>query len=256
MLALLFASLCTLQDPTPAKPAPAAPAAPANPAAPAASTTPKPVAAWDDKAAKAAVDEWSKVPKTASMADKNRGLDRLAEGSNKALVPPLARVIETEKSVVLRKRAAELLANQPAMDAGKEIRRLMKNGKVAAQPTVMAELIRGFARTTYETAHWSELEKLFETEFHPDRAPLQEAILELVVAKKEKGAVGLLVRHIDEPKPADPDSPTNPGPEYWEARWKSWAIWKGKVRDALFAVTGQRFSTEAEASAWLKKNKL
>lgn len=254
MLALLLAALSVFQDPAPAKPAPATPE-PAAPAAPAAAPA-KPVAAWDDKTAKEAVDEWNKLPRTASMADKNRGLDRLAEGSHKLLVAPLAKVVEGDKSVVLRRRAAELLGNQPAADAGKEIRKLMKNGKVADQPTVMAELIRGLARTGYETAGWSELEKLFERDFQVDRAPLQEAILELVIAKKEKAAVALLVRHIDEPKPDNPDSASNPPAEYWEARWKSWSIWKGKVREALFAVTGQRFSTAAEASAWLKKNKL
>lgn len=253
MLALLLTLLCTVQEPAPAKPAPVAPDSPAAPAAP---TPPKPVALWDDKTAKAAVDEWSKVPKTASMADKNRGLDRLAEGSNKALVVPLAKVIETDKSVVLRKRAAELLGNQPAAEAAKEIRKLIKVARIADQPTVMAELIRGLGRTNYDKACWDELEKLFERDFLVERAPLQEAILELVIAKKEKAAVGLLVRHIDEPKPENPDSANNPPADYWEARWKSWSIWKAKVRDALFAVTGQRFSTAAEASAWLKKNKL
>ena len=251
MLALLLSVLCLSQDPAPAKPAPAAPA----PAEPAAATPAKPVAAWDDKAAKEALDEWSKLPKAASMAEKNRGLERFAEGSNKLLVPPLAKVVETDKSVVLRKRAAELLGNQPAVEACKEIRKLMKNGKIASQPTVMAELVRGLGRTAYDASCWGDLERLFEAEFFVERAPLQEAILELVIAKKEKAAVPLLVRHLEEPKPTDPDSASNPPAEYWEARWKSWSIWKAKVREALFVVTGQRFSTQAEATAWLKKNK-
>jgi hypothetical protein len=33
-------------------------------------------------------------------------------------------------------------------------------------------------------------------------------------------------------------------------------VWKGKVKDALFALTGQRFTTAAKAQAWLKKNPL
>jgi hypothetical protein len=48
----------------------------------------------------------------------------------------------------------------------------------------------------------------------------------------------------------------NPPQEYWEARWKAWAVWKGRVKEALFAITGQRFSTAAEARAWLKQNPL
>lgn len=253
MLPFLFAVLCAFQDPTPPKPADPAPAAgaPAAPAAPA-----KPVEAWDDKTAKAAVDEWNKLPKAASMADKNRLLDRWAEGANKLLVAPLAKLIETEKSVVLRRRAAELLGNQPTADAGKEIKRLLKSPKVAGHHTVVAELVRALGRTAYDASCWSDLEKLFESEIVLDRAPVQEAILELVIQKKEKAAVNLLVRHVDEPMATDPDSASNPPKEYWEARWKSWAVWKAKVKDALFAITGQRFSTGAEAIAWLKKNKL
>ena len=55
-------------------------------------------------------------------------------------------------------------------------------------------------------------------------------------------------------EPANVDSPTNPPASYGKARWHSWAAWKGKVKDALFAITGQRFSTGKEAKAWLKEN--
>lgn len=252
MLAALVACLFAAQDPTPApapQPAGDKPAA-AIPAAPAAA-----VEAWDDKKAKAAVDEWTKLTKgNASMADKNRGLNSLAEGSNKLLVKPLAAVVETDKSVVLRKRAAELLANQPKAEANAAIRKLLKSGKVAPHPTVMAELVKGLARCGYDKAQWGEIDGLFEREYHLDRVVVQEAILELVIAHKEAQALPMLLRNTDEPAPENVEAADNPPAEYWEARWKSWAVWKGKVKDALFAVTGQRFSNAAEAKAWLKKN--
>lgn len=250
MLAALVACLFAAQDPTPAPPQPAGdkPAA----AAPAPAVA---VEAWDDKKAKAAVDEWTKLIKgNASMADKNRGLNSLAEGSNKLLVKPLAAVVETDKSVVLRKRAAELLANQPKAEANAAIRKLLKSGKVAPYPTVMAELVKGLARCGYDKAQWGEIDGLFEREYHVDRVVVQEAILELVIAHKETQALPMLLRNTDEPAPENVEAADNPPAEYWEARWKSWAVWKGKVKDALFAVTGQRFTTAAEAKAWLKKN--
>jgi hypothetical protein len=85
---------------------------------------------------------------------------------------------------------------------------------------------------------------------------VQEAILELVIAHKETQALPMLLRNTDEPAPANVEAADNPPAEYWEARWKSWAVWKGKVKDALFELTGQRFTTAAEAQAWLKKNPL
>ncbi|MFY9341410.1 MAG: HEAT repeat domain-containing protein [Planctomycetota bacterium] len=251
MLAVVLSSVLAFQEPAP-EPNPAPPnVTPATPApAPAV-----PVVAWDDKTAKTAVDEFGKQTKgTPSMAEKNQALDGLAGGSHKLLVKPLAQFIETDKSVVLRRRAAELLANQPPADANGTIRRLLKNARVGSAPTVQGELVRGLARCGYDKAQWNEVGDLFEREYHPERVPVQEAVLDLVIAHKEAQALPLLLRNLDEPVPENVDDASNPPAEYWEARWKSWSAWRGKVKDALFAVTGQRFSTAAEAKAWLKKN--
>ncbi len=253
MLAAVLSSLLAWQEPSPPKPADPAPAP-----APAATADAKPVAveAWDDKTAKAAVDEWSKAQKgSPGMAEKHRALDRLAGGSHKALVKPLAQVVENDKLLVVRKRAAELLANQPTGDANAAIRRLLKSARVRSAPTVQAELIRSLARAGYQKAHWEEIEDLFERDYAADRVPVQDAVLDLVIAHKEQEALPILLRNLDEPVPENVDDRSNPPQEYWEARWKAWATWRAKVKDALFAVTGQRFSTAAEAKAWLKANR-
>ncbi|MBM3974078.1 MAG: HEAT repeat domain-containing protein [Planctomycetes bacterium] len=251
MLAALVACLFAAQEPQPAP----TPAPPANKPAAAAPAPTVLVEAWDDKKAKAAIAEWTKLAKgNASMAEKSRGLNALAEGSNKLLVKPLATVVETDKSVVIRRRAAELLANQPKVDANPTIRSLLKNSKVAPHPTVMAELVKTLSRCGYSTAQWGEIDGLFDGEYHLDRVVVQEAILELVIAHKEAQALPTLLRNMDEPLAENVDGANNPPAEYWEARWKSWHAWRGKVKDALFAVTGQRFSSAAEATAWLKKN--
>ena len=92
---------------------------------------PEPKTAWDERAAKSAVDEYTKsIKAAASMADRARALEALVAGSNKLLVKPLAQVVETEKSVVLKRRAAELLASQPADAAAPALVRLVKSSKV------------------------------------------------------------------------------------------------------------------------------
>ena len=83
-----------------------------------------------------------------------------------------------------------------------------------------------------------------------------EAMLELAKEHQEPKALPLLLRHLDEPTPANVDAADNPPKEYWEARWKSWSAWRAKVAEAVFAITGQRFSSAQEAKAWLAKNKL
>jgi hypothetical protein len=251
MLALLLAPLLAWQDPTPPVPAGQPPAA----GAPAAAAPAVPVVPIDDKAAKAAADALVKAFKgSPSMAEKNRALEELAGSSNRLLVRPLAQVVETDKSLVIRKRAAELIANQPGKETAGVLRKLMKNPKVAQHQPVLAELVRSLAKAGYEPAHWAELADLFESTFEPEAVPVQEAILTLAEQHKEKQAIPLLLRHIDEPAPENPHAADNPPAEYWKARWESWKGWRTKVKDALFAITGQRFSTKAEAEAWLKKN--
>jgi len=251
MLLCLLTTLVTCQDPAPAPAQP--PAAPAAPAAPPAQV----VETWDDKTAKAAAAELTKSMKAAaSMVEKNRALEKVAAGSNTMLLKPLGDIVEQEKSVVIRKRAVQLIGNQPAGPANTALRKLLKNSSVQAHPAVVAELVRNLARCGYETKQWPEIADLFEKGYEQERVPLHEAVLDLITVHKEKQAIELLLRNLDHPEPADVHAGDNPPQEYWEARWKAWSAWKGKVKDALFAITGQRFSTATEARAWLKQNPL
>jgi hypothetical protein len=249
MLAVVFTFLLlAVQDPAPAgKQAPAEPPAP-----PAAVTT------WDDKTVKPKLDEFTKLQRAATnLVDKNRALEVIAGGSHKSLVKPLAAIVEADKLVLIRKRAAELLANQPTADANAAIRKLLKSAKVAAYPAVQAELVKGLAKCGYDKSHWADIADLFEREYQQERVPLQEAILDLVARHKEKQAVDMMLRNLDEPAPVgDIDAGDNPPAEYWEARWKSWKAFRPKVQETLFVLTGQRFSDAKEARAWLQKNPL
>ena len=254
MFVLTLTCALACQEPVPPAPAPAPNPAPATPAeAPPAPIT---VKTWDDATAKAELAGFAKVMKgTPSLLEKTRALDALAAGSHVMLLKPLGEVVEKDKAVVVRKRAAELLANQPAKEANAAIRALLKNTKVLSSPPVSAQLVRALANCGYDGKQWKEIAGLFEREYTAEAVPLQEALLDLIVKHGEKQAIDLLVRNIDEPAPVDVHAADNPPAEYWEARWKAWSAWKAKVKDALFALTGQRFSTAAEAQAWLKKNR-
>ena len=249
MFAVLLAAVLSFQEPqsAPQKPAPAADASAAKKALP----------ALPDREAKAAVDTFGKAMKGASsIADKNRALDGLAEGANKLLVRPLGAVVETDKSVIVRKRAVELLALQPVGDSHPEIVRLLKSNGTQSQPAVQAALVGALAQCGYQTADWAAVGRLFGPDYAAERVPLQEAILGLAAEHKEKQSLELLLDNLDEPLPQNVDAANNPPASYWEARWKAWKAWREKVKDALFALTGQRFGAAAEAKAWLAKNPL
>jgi hypothetical protein len=245
MLAAALTALLAFQDPAPAT-------------GDVRGSTPAPaVAEWNDREAKAAVDAFQKSTRgNASLADKLRALEELAKGSHKNLVKPLGSLVQSDKSVAVRRRAAELLGQQPAQHANPTIVALIRSPALSDHPAVLADLVRSLARAGYHDKQWGEVDGLFERDFAGERIVLQEAILDLATFRKEKQAVDLLLRNMDEPRPAWVDDPSNPPAEYWEARWKAWAVWRGKVKEALYAITGQRFSTAEEARNWLKKNPL
>lgn len=246
MLVASIALLLGCQEPTPA-PAPA-PQVPAP--APA-------VIEWNDREARDALSAFQKAIKgSASLADKMRALDELAKGSHKSLVKPLATVVQSEKLVVVRRRAAELLGQQPERNANPVILQLLGHTSLRDERAVQAELVRSLSRTGYHGKQWQHIDDLFEREYSLDTVVLQDALLDLIIAHKETQSVDILLRNIDPPQPVNVDDPTNPPAEYWKARWEAWSSWRGKVKEALFAITGQRFSTAEEARAWLRKNPL
>ena len=128
-------------------------------------------------------------------------------------------------------------------------------GYIAANPQVQASLVRSLSRAGYDAGDWGEIDEVLEEDYDTERVPVHEAILELVAKHKEVQAIPMLLRNIDEPSPTNVDVADNPPAEYWKARWHSWAVWKAKVKEALFEITGQRFSTAKEASIWIQRNK-
>lgn len=249
MFAALLLSVLVWQEPKPVAPPRATPAV--------AEVKRPPVVEWDDKTAKQALDELQKALKgTPNLAQRTAALVPLATGSNAQLVRPLARIVETDKAIVVQQQAVDLIGNQPAGVANPALRRLLDNKRVADQPAVLAAIVRALARCGYDKTQWRDVADLFERSYDEAFVPLHEAVLALVIEHKETQAVALLVRNLDEPVPKDVDAAHNPPAAYWKARWGAWAVWRDKVKDALFAITGQRFSTAAEAQAWLDKNPL
>jgi hypothetical protein len=247
MFAALLATLLSCQEPAPA-PAPA-------PASDIAVPAGKVVAAWDAKTAKAAIQQLTRSLKdAANLAQRSAALEPLAAGSSALLVKPLVRIVETEKSIVIQRRAAELLGNQPAEAANPALRKLLRHARVRGSGPVLAEIVGALARCGYDKSQWSDIGDLFEQSYAAEFLPVHIAVLDLAAAHKEVQALPLLLRNLDEPVPTDVDAAHNPPAEYWKARWTAWSTWRAKVQQALFAITGQRFGSAAEARAWLDKN--
>lgn len=221
------------------------------------SSSTKKLETWDDRKARsmAKVFEKATKPKKVSMKVRKDALDELVGGKSLHLIKPLQKFIEKDSSIVLKKQAVDMLGDQPEKRAKAAILKLMKNARVSANPQVQARLVHSLSRAGYDEKDWGEIDEVLEDDYDTERVPVHEAILDLVAKHKEVQAIPMLLRNIDEPGPTNVEVADNPPAEYWKARWHSWAVWKAKVKEALFQITGQRFSTAKEASIWIQRNK-
>jgi hypothetical protein len=211
---------------------------------------------WPDKLARQKVKAFQKIlkPKKVSMVVRKNALDTLNGGVSQQLIKPLQQFIEKDSSIVLKKQAVAMLSDQNKERVKPVLLKLMKNSRLTANPQVEAALLNALSRTGYDAEDWKSIKDMLESDYDNERIPVHEALLELVNKHKEVQAIPMLLRNLDEPIPENVDVGDNPPAEYWKARWHAWAIWKGKAKEALFSITGQKFSTAKEAKSWLKKN--
>lgn len=211
---------------------------------------------WDDKKAKAALDEFKNEYKSkATEKEKLDALDKLSSGKSSKLVKPLVNIVKTErKHDSCRIRAAELLGNQDNMR--RHLLALITDAKIKRTPEVLAALISAYSKGSYDGKDWKDFKQLFEQYIIDRRYPnVQKAIVRMIGDNKELGGLDILVEHIEYPRPAWVDDPNNPPESYWEARYKNWEKWRDDVKESMFKITGERFTTIKQAKEWVSKNR-
>jgi hypothetical protein len=211
---------------------------------------------WDDKKAKAVLDEFKKAYKArAPEKQKLDALELLRSGKSKKLVKPLVNVVKTErKHESCRILAAELLGNQDNMR--KRLLSLINDAKMKRAPAVLAALIRAYSKSSYDSKDWKDFKQLFDQYIADRRFPkVQKAIVQMIGDNKELGGLDLLAAAMEGPQPVWVDDPNNPPASYWEARWKNWEKWRMDAKEALFKISGKQFATNKEAKTWVSKNR-
>jgi HEAT repeat protein len=245
MVGTLLLTLALLQQPPAAEPKPAA--APGEPAAIA-------VVKFDDSQARQALADFKKLPPKASLVDRVAAVEALARGTHETLIPIFDKLVRSDPSLAVRKKAAEALGWQPEKKAYVVVTKLLDDAAVTKTAELIEPLIRALAGLGYTAKDWKRLETFFRAGYGQDRIGLQRAIIALADKHKEKQAIAVLLDNLDEPLPKDEHGADNPPAEYWEARWKAWQVWRDELRAALQTITGQKFASEEEARAWLKVN--
>lgn len=211
----------------------------------------------EDKEAKRLISEFTKTIKAnrKSLTPRIKAVQSLGRFSNALLVKPLLMTARSDKAKSVRQAAALAIGSQPPKQARTALNMLLKKTSITSEPNVTAAIIKAFDRGSYRDKDYKTFKGLFDRSLSDQRCvAAQIAVLEMFGHQKEVQAAKYLAMHIDAPAPAWVDDPSNPPASYWQGRYKNWQKWRSHLKEALFQITGQRFSSNKGARAWLKKN--
>lgn len=169
-------------------------------------------------------------------------------GSRHALVAKALAAAFDDSDGAVRLAAVRALALQAPKDAGPRLRAALDQAERRKDAAMQAAVLT--ALTAVRTfLPLQRLEQILEN--GPKEA--RRAAVVMMGAMKEKKAVRILREHLDCPRPANVDSPTNPPASYWKVRMANWEHIADVVQDALHALTGRHFDSRDELDEWLRK---
>ena len=178
----------------------------------------------------------------------------LVRKSHPSFVSPLMKLAGKDKSKLVRAAAVEALGKLNFPETRRALLKILGKRGLTKDPLVFLAALDAVDRLGYHPVYFQALSDLFEAAWDmPSPGVPQQKIIQLFSKGKEKRAFRLLVDHLDEPKPANVDDPSNPPASWWEKRWKAWHYWRGNVKAALKEITGVDFTRSAFYKKWARR---
>ncbi len=178
----------------------------------------------------------------------------LVQKAHPSFVAPLEKLARRDKSKLVRAAAVEALGKLDFPATRKALLRILGGKGLTKDPLVLLAGLDALDRLGYHPVFFQTLSDLFEKTWDMASPGVpQQKIIRLFAKGKEKRAFRLLVDHLDEPRPADVNSASNPPASWWEKRWKAWRYWRGDVKAALREITGVEFSRAEFYKKWARR---
>jgi hypothetical protein len=216
----------------------------------AAAGQPAPAAAeMNDAIAKEMLAKLDEGLKSKDTKERVKALEPFLSARHKSFVAPLAAQF-AKGPVETRVVAARALGVQRYDPARVALTRVLTNKKI--EPEVLAAAVEGLGTAQAKGTAKTVID-LFENESVDPM--VKKEVIRALGTWKDPAHVEFLGKQLDEPAPANPDSPSNPPAAYWEKRWKEWNTYKDDVQWALKEITGKSLRTQQEVKDWLKKRK-
>jgi hypothetical protein len=224
-----------------------------DPVEAAAKAAPKPAPVADRKEAGDILKQFRELSKkkNATLAERLQSLELLASRQSESFLPELRTVLLNDRDAIVRAEAAKALACQRFAKTLPIVRQGLELARKNEDHVVALALVEAIERLGYDGQLFDPLCALFSDE--ATEARVQQRVIQLFDKAAEKRAFKLLVDNLDEPAPVDVDAASNPPAEYWERRWKKWAIWKGDVAKALKNLAGIEFKEASFYRRWVRK---
>jgi hypothetical protein len=223
-----------------------------DPADAAAPSLPKPVPVADRKEAGDLLKQYREVSKkkNASMAQRLQGLELLASRQSESFLPEIRNALLNDRDAIVRAEAAKTLGKQQFAKSLPVVTQGLERARKNEDHVVALALVEAIERLGYDGKLFDELCDLFNDE--ATEARVQQRVIQLFDKAAEKRAFKLLVDNLDEPAPVEVDAADNPPAEYWERRWKKWAVWKADVSKALKNLAGIEFKEASFHKRWVR----
>lgn len=176
---------------------------------------------------------------------KGEALKKLGDWDHPEILKAAQRYLD-DRNRFLAIAAAVVCARQSEKaKAGAALWGALKNEKRTDVVSVLLVALgrAGFTKAYKEAEFW----------FRKDTKEPRKGAARYFGYTKAKAAFRLLAEELDEPRPADVNSDTNPPESYWKERWHDWNGCLPHVRWALAQlVEGETFDQKKEAENWAK----
>jgi len=177
-------------------------------------------------------------------------LDRLGKWDHRVVLKAARKHVD-HRDYFLATKATIVCARQKSSKdrAARVLLRVLKREK---RTNVVCAAMIGLGWLGYDKrAAIREAENLFRKDFKE----LHKAATRYFGYIRYKPAFRMLAERLDEPAPADPNSPTNPPASYWRERWFAWKENVKYTRWALAQmVPGETFDVTEEAKQWAENH--
>jgi HEAT repeat protein len=201
----------------------------------------------DKKIAKEHVNVFTKALKAKDKKDRIAAIDALLKtGRNEVYVAPLTRCLK-DRNTEVRVHAAQSLAKLGYRSAAPSLVSAFGSSSNRKRPTVRVAALDALGRVETKRSYFKKYRKVFEAD---DPHDIKAATL-LFGHARDRKALPLLGKWLESPRPANPNSPSNPPASYWEKKFEIWQEVKREVEWAVWSITGELLETPDEVKQWI-----